>query len=71
MTSRLEADLMALRFLRDNGPHTLPNPLETENEICAALVFFGLEKQGLVSRADFGNGFVQVAITPSGLERAA
>lgn len=71
MTPRQNADLMALRFLRDEGPHTLPNPIETEEAVCAAMIFLDLEKKGLVSRANFGNGFVQFAITPVGLERAA
>lgn len=64
--SREAADRMALEFLRD-GPHTMPNPLETEEAICACLIFMDLEKKGLVSRIDFGGGTVQFAIKPAGL----
>lgn len=66
MTTRSEADRMALQFLEDNGPHTLPNPLDTEEAMCAALVFLGLETRKLVSRTDFGGGNVQIAITDKG-----
>lgn len=71
MTTRTEADLMALRFLRDGGPHTLPNPLDTEEAICAALIFRDLEKRGLARRTNFGHGNVQFAITDAGREAAA
>ena len=69
--SRADADLLALRFLRDHGPHTLPNPCDTEEAICAALVFLDLERRQLVSRNDFGGGFVQFALTKAGQEVAA
>lgn len=66
MTTRAEADQMALRFLDQEGPHTMPNPLDTEEAICACLIFLDLEKKGLVSRTDFGGGNVQYAITTNG-----
>lgn len=66
MTTRAQADQMALAFLSAAGPHTLPNPLETEEDVCAALIFLDLEKQGLVTRTDFGNGHVQIAINDAG-----
>jgi len=64
--TRAEADLMAVRFLRDEGPHTLPNPLETEEAICAALIFVDLVKRGLASKINFGGGFVQFSLTEAG-----
>jgi hypothetical protein len=54
-----------LEFLRDNGPHTMGS-IDDEGALAAALVFMGLEKQGFVSRANFGGGRVQYAITPAG-----
>lgn len=60
------AEQMALVFLRDGGPHTLPNPLDTEEAFCAALMFIDLERRGLASRTDFGGGNVQFAITDAG-----
>jgi len=65
-TTREDAELMALRFLRDGGPHTLPNPLDTEEAFCAALIFIDLEKRKLASRTNFGGGNVQFAITDAG-----
>ena len=59
------ADLSALLFLRDNGPHTM-GAINDEGAVAAALVFIGLEHKGLVSRSDFGGGHVQYAITPAG-----
>jgi hypothetical protein len=64
--TREDAERMALEFLRE-GPHTMPNPLETEAAICACLMFMDLEKRGLVSRTDFGGGNVQFALKPAGL----
>lgn len=56
---------MALAFLRNNGPHTM-GPLEDEGAVAAALIFFDLEKAGLVHRANFGNGNLQFSITEAG-----
>lgn len=66
MTTRAEAEQMGLRFLDQNGPHTMPNPLDSEEAICACLIFLDLEKKGLVTRTDFGGGNVQYAITDHG-----
>lgn len=67
--TRADADLMALRFLRDNGPHTL-GPLEDEGAVAAAIVFLDLTKRGLVSKRDFGKGYLQFSLTPNGAEHA-
>lgn len=60
------ADQLALVFLRDGGPHTLPNPLDTEEAFFAALHLCDLERRGLASRTNFGGGHVQFAITEAG-----
>lgn len=65
--TRDDADRMALEFLRDHGPHTMPNPLDTEEAMCPCLLFLDLEKRGLVSRTDFGGGHVQFALKPAGM----
>lgn len=64
--TRADAEVMALRFLKDQGPHTLPNPIDTEEAMGACLVFLGLEKKGLVQRTNFGGGFVQFALNDAG-----
>lgn len=69
MTTRTEADDMALKFLADNGPHALPNPLETDEEFCAALVFIGLHRRGLVDHTDHGGGRVKYSINEAGRSR--
>jgi hypothetical protein len=69
MTPRQKADTLALEFLRDEGPHTMPSPLETVEAIAAAIVFLDLMKEGLVSKIDFGGGRVQFAITEAGRRR--
>lgn len=63
--TRQDADAMALRFLRDNGPHTIGR-IEDDGALAAFMCFLGLEKLGHVSRTDFGNGQVQFAITDAG-----
>jgi len=65
MISRHDADAMALRFLRDNGPHTIGR-IEDDGALAAFMCFLDLEKRGRVSRTDFGNGQVQFAITDAG-----
>lgn len=66
MSTRADADVQALVFLRDHGPHTLPSPIETEEALCAALIFLDLERRGLASRIDFGNGHIQFSLTAAG-----
>jgi len=63
--TRNQADLMALEFLRDSGPHTM-GPIEDEGAIGAMLIFLDLTKRGLVSKTDFGGGNLQFTITPAG-----
>jgi len=67
-TAKTEAHDMALSFLRDNGPHTM-GPIETNEELAAAIVFVDLLGAGYVSKANFGDGFLQFAITDQGLRR--
>lgn len=64
--TRADADRDGLIFLRDHGPHTLPNPLDSEEAICAALVFLDLSKRGLATRINFGHGNVQFSISEAG-----
>lgn len=64
--TRADADLMALRFLRDNGPHTL-GPIEDEGGFAAAMILLDLAKSGLVAKRDFGRGYLQFSLTPAGL----
>lgn len=68
--TRREADLMALRFLRDNGPHTI-GPIEDEGAMCAVLVFADLKKLGYTASTKLAHGYVQWRITEAGLEAAA
>lgn len=63
--TREEADLMALAFLRDHGPHTM-EPIEDESGLGAALIFLELERKNLVTRTDYGGGRLQFAITDVG-----
>lgn len=67
--TRDAANLMALRFLRDNGPHTL-GPIEDEGALAAAFVFLDLTKAGLVTKHDFGRGYLQFSLTPDGVALA-
>lgn len=62
-----DCDLMALRFLRDNGPDTI-GIIDTEEKFAAACIYMGLIKRGLVSSTNFGGGNVQHAITDAGLQ---
>jgi len=64
--TRPEVDMMALCFLRDNGPDTI-GILDTDEKFAAALVYLDLVKRGLVSSTNFGGGNVQHAITGAGL----
>lgn len=63
--TRVDADRMALEFLRDQGPHTMGR-IDDEGALAAMMVFLGLEKLGHVRRTDFGGGHLQFAITPAG-----
>lgn len=63
--SRADADRLALAFLDLNGPHTMGR-IDDEGAFAAALVFLDLERAGLVSRTNFGNGHLQFAITDAG-----
>jgi hypothetical protein len=62
---RDDADRMALQFLADNGPHTM-GQINDDGAFAAAMIFFGLEKSGLVTRTNFGNGHLQFSITEAG-----
>ena len=65
--NREEVDLMALCYLRDNGPDT-PGVIETEEILAAWLVYADLLKRKLVKSTDFGGGQVQFVITDAGRE---
>ena len=62
-----ETDLIALRFLQKYGPHTM-GAIDGSEAFAAAWVFRTLRRAGLVSKTDFGNGRVQFALTPAGLQ---
>lgn len=62
-----KADLVALGFLQKYGPHTM-GVIDTAEAAAAAWVFRRLRRAGLVSKIDYGNGHVQFAITPAGLQ---
>ena len=68
--SRADADIMALRYLRDNGPHTM-GPIDDESAFAAALVFLDLKKAGLATSACMTPGYVQWSITDAGRKAAA
>jgi hypothetical protein len=63
--TRADANLMALRFLRDNGPHTL-GPIEDEGSLAAAMILLDLTKAGLTAKQDFGKGYLQFSLTSAG-----
>lgn len=62
---RRECELLALRFLRDNGPHTL-EPINSEEELAAGMVFISLLNERLVTSTKLAPGYVQFAITDAG-----
>lgn len=68
--TREEVDIMALRYLRDNGPDT-PGVIDSDEKLAAWMVYVGLVGRGLVSSSNFGGGMVQFSITAAGLELAA
>jgi hypothetical protein len=68
--TRPEADAMALRFLRDNGPHTM-GPIESEEAMAAALIFIDLKREGLATSAKMAHGYVQWSITDAGRRAVA
>lgn len=65
---RSAVDLMALEFLRDGGPHVM-GPIETEEELCAGLVFADLCREGFAASTKLEAGHVEWRITSAGMTK--
>ena len=63
--TREECDLMALRFLAASGGDIM-GPLESEEELAAALLYCDLKKRGLAHNESPEPGTVIWTITPAG-----
>lgn len=68
MSKREAVDLMALKFLRDNGPDEI-GFIETEEQFAAALLYLDLKKQGLVESRNPKKGVVYWNISNAGLRK--
>ena len=65
-TELSSVEISALRFL-SQGPDVMPRTLASEGQMCAVIVFSGLERRGLVSR-EVGPETITYQLTDVGIE---
>lgn len=53
-----KAHQAALEFIRLCGPHTM-GPIQSDEEMCAAMTFIQLREMGLTKSTNLGSGYVQ------------